>query len=1487
MGIIMLSPLSSGTIFLCGNLRSPIILSDGRVTTCTTDNFGHNTFANIQKDDFDTVVERYKNLRIQIATSPFSMPGCHMCHNNIRYWDMIGHPRAKLFKSRITEKDFDHFLNAFNGNSFSMNIELASLCNLSCIGCAMSKGDYFKQTRRRARIDIAQLMIWAKGHWKRVNRVRLYHIGEPWLHPQWPMLCTKLKQENPGMVIMTSTNGMLLSNKKTRQQIIECGIDELMFSIHGATQQSVVRYMGKGFDIDTVIGAMKEVNRLRQSVTIPLRLIWKYLLFTWNDSEEEIETAKQLGAKNGIDYIHFSIPIHESASKRFRTGTQAWIAMRKAGDLSSGFIAKYHLAAPTEAVYQVPARMSENTPAKEQEHLVMEPESIPEKREDVSIQNDEELIQARNLASQGRQLMAEGNIQRALKCLEGSITLNPNAPEWVFRDMGNLLVKSGEPLKAAAVFQSALQQYEKPSDFILTGLARAYRRVGRYKDAAHYLQRSLAAGKHANGSAFLEQIYIELYDSLSRSGSLEGSKTAYQRWLEKAYLVNHQFKVIYCPIPKNACTLFKTVIVGNSDQQQQRFEKNKISVHAFTRQKDAGFMLSDCKYLQDASYYKFAILRNPFDRLLSAYANLFIEPLRWNHPLEPVTKNVIDVVFLDSKQEIDYKKSISFQQFIHYLARTEDAAMDYHWRPQHFFLGFDDVSFDLLGQFEELATVVQKLRDHTGLTINNKKYNPTQYDHVAQTENFAQKYPAEILNYGQIPGAVSFYTDELSAIVRERYEEDIRLYESEFGVTILGNGTLSERQVSNFPIPTLSREPGLDDRILAIEGGQPYRKTPFGPTWLFGDEERRQVLDVMDQANVSWRSGFKVRQFAQAFATEYQIRHAIPTSTGTAALHAAIFAVRTAPGDEIITTPITDVGTVIGILLQNAIPVFADWDNRSFNMDPADIERKITERTRAIIVVHLFGNPCDMGAIMKIAREHDLPVIEDCAQALLAEHQGQRVGTFGELACFSFGQKTMTTHHGGMVITGSDEHAARIREFLRKGCKGGAGPRRDRRFQFLGSSYPMTDLQAAVGLAQLERLKEATTVRERTAKILSNAFSQLSGFSPPQVRMGDRHTFYVYPFAMDPAVAGVSMHKFLEALRAEGIPGLDGPYLDGRPLYRYPLFAADQTYGDSGYPFIDEQGIRRINYRELKLQNCDRLLPHVGLVHMRNSFSERDAKDIAGAILKVGNYFAQKKSSAVVDKMAHQRPEAPNKPVLRDNRQHQSSEEKKPSQTAAQTQRQKRRKQKRVWMKSIAAWATRIINVSYCFRTQTPYDNLMSTADQAMDDCQYHNAVRLYSVATSFNPASAIAHFKLGKAYHYSKIYGNAINAYLKAIELKPGTGDYYHWLGGALLEKGEACGALLCYATAIRMQPKVPHYHRGRGYALFKTNQFGDAIAEFQKSIALNPDYFLAHMQLADTFVQTRDYESAIASYQRALELQPDNGVVQKKLSGLISSGK
>ena len=183
---------------------------------------------------------------------------------------------------------------------------------------------------------------------------------------------------------------------------------------------------------------------------------------------------------------------------------------------------------------------------------------------------------------------------------------------------------------------------------------------------------------------------------------------------------------------------------------------------------------------------------------------------------------------------------------------------------------------------------------------------------------------------------------------------------------------------------------------LAIEGGNPVRRAYFPARTPFGEREAELVLEALLSQNLFGPTGTQVKAFEHGFAQLYGMRHAVASTSGTAAIHAAVAAIDPEPGDEIITGPITDLGTILPIIYQTAIPIFADVD-ATYAMDPADVERKITSRTRAILAVHLFGNPCDMDSLTDVARRHKLPLIEDCSQAHLARYKGRLVGTIGSI----------------------------------------------------------------------------------------------------------------------------------------------------------------------------------------------------------------------------------------------------------------------------------------------------------------------------------------------------------------------------------------------------------------------------------------------------------------------------------------------------------
>ena len=365
---------------------------------------------------------------------------------------------------------------------------------------------------------------------------------------------------------------------------------------------------------------------------------------------------------------------------------------------------------------------------------------------------------------------------------------------------------------------------------------------------------------------------------------------------------------------------------------------------------------------------------------------------------------------------------------------------------------------------------------------------------------------------------------------------------------------------------------------LAIHGGAPVRTKPFGSRHSFGDPEKEQLMEVMDNAHTMWTSKYKTQEFEDGFARRHGVGYAVATDSGTGSLHAAVAAVNPEPGDEIITAPATDIGSVLGIVLQNAIPVFSDWRPGAYlNQDAADIESRITERTRAIMVVHLFGYPVDMDAVLDVARRHNLPVIEDCSQAHLAEYKGRLVGTMGDMGCFSLGGKPLTAAGGGILITNNEEFARRAKGFAYKGSEFDEGLRNSLRptsdnagsstgYSFLGDYHPMSNLMAAVGLAQLGRIDGYVARRRAAGAIMEDMLWEVPGITPQQpASPDDRSGFYVHGFLYDEEEVGVSLEQFSEACQAEGVP-VGGPYIRGMGLYRYPIFAEERTYGQSGVP---------------------------------------------------------------------------------------------------------------------------------------------------------------------------------------------------------------------------------------------------------------------------------------------------------------------------------
>ena len=398
---------------------------------------------------------------------------------------------------------------------------------------------------------------------------------------------------------------------------------------------------------------------------------------------------------------------------------------------------------------------------------------------------------------------------------------------------------------------------------------------------------------------------------------------------------------------------------------------------------------------------------------------------------------------------------------------------------------------------------------------------------------------------------------------------------------------------------------------LAIKGGEPVRTEPLPGERgrAMGDEEIAALTRVIRSGQLGRHQGTFVKELERSFAELYGVKHAIAVSSGSAAVHTCVATINPEPGDEIITTPCSDFGTILGILFQNAIPVFADLDPETFCVDPKSVEANITSRTKAILAVHLFGGLADIEALREIADRHHLPLIEDCAQAQLSEINGKLAGTIGDIASFSLNNtKHLNAGEGGVVITNNDAYARRARLFADK-----AWPRdeADRYSMFLGQNYRMNELSGAVAVVAMRRLKENVANRRRVVQRIYDQIRDVSGIRIPRSVEGAKSSYWILHLLLDPGVDAIAVAK---ALQAEGVP-FGAKYVT--PLYTWPVLANRQTYGNSGFPFNSPYADRPFDYAPGLCPVFEAAREQLILMGVDEQWSDDDADDVARAIRKV------------------------------------------------------------------------------------------------------------------------------------------------------------------------------------------------------------------------------------------------------------------------------
>ena len=401
---------------------------------------------------------------------------------------------------------------------------------------------------------------------------------------------------------------------------------------------------------------------------------------------------------------------------------------------------------------------------------------------------------------------------------------------------------------------------------------------------------------------------------------------------------------------------------------------------------------------------------------------------------------------------------------------------------------------------------------------------------------------------------------------------------------------------------------------LAILGGEPVRKNKAWPSWPHIDD---QIVDAVVKTTKSgiWcriqsESG-TVPTFEKEFAELMGTKFCVATGSGTQALHTCVEALGIGPGDEVITSPYTDPGTIMGILGARALPVLADLDTESYQLDPADVERRITENTRAIMPVHMMGQPCDLQGIMAIARKHQLPVIEDAAQAHLGEYQGKKLGTIAQLGCFSFQtSKTIACGEGGAIV-GSDEA-------LMDKCYTvhNHGTSRQGRTEVIGPKYRMNEFEAAVLLAQLVGAQERFRRRNENAGYLTSRLKGFPGLVPQKLYEGTASgSFYLYAMTYRKEhFNNAERSRFLKAIEAEGVSL--SPYIE-RGLHREPW--VENVLKSKVYQKMFSP--RRLQqYREeLSCPKCDQVCQEMAMIWASGPLlgTRQDMDEIADAILKV------------------------------------------------------------------------------------------------------------------------------------------------------------------------------------------------------------------------------------------------------------------------------
>jgi dTDP-4-amino-4,6-dideoxygalactose transaminase len=390
---------------------------------------------------------------------------------------------------------------------------------------------------------------------------------------------------------------------------------------------------------------------------------------------------------------------------------------------------------------------------------------------------------------------------------------------------------------------------------------------------------------------------------------------------------------------------------------------------------------------------------------------------------------------------------------------------------------------------------------------------------------------------------------------------------------------------------------------------------PLPQRW--GEAELARLTDMVGQSSLFYWKGPQTAALLDEFRRHYPLKHVFPCSSGTASLHIAVAALRLRPGDEVIVPPITDMGSVTGILYQQGVPVFADLDPHTYNLSPAAVRKAVTPKTRAIMAVHLAGNPCDLTAFSLIAHEHRLAIIEDCAQSWGARWQNQPVGTVGDFGCYSFNDfKHVSCGDGGMVGTNSDRYGDGLSRWGDKFYNRVAGGRDP---EELAPNYRISEPQSAVAAAQLTKLAGIVARRRDAGDLLTSLLAGTPGVIPPFVAPGNTHSYWFYMLRLELARFKATRDEVAAAFQAEGVACGAG-YIP-RPVYRYPVFKNHNFFGGA-WP-VRDAGYTSMDYRTVSCPVSEAILADCIILRLNEAMSDAYVEKVARAVRTVAGRLAR------------------------------------------------------------------------------------------------------------------------------------------------------------------------------------------------------------------------------------------------------------------------